>query len=299
MTGPTVLASIPSPPRSEISLGPFPLRGYAMAIIVGVFAAVYIAERRWVARGGTRGVIGDLAIVAVPVGIVGGRIYHVLTSWEQYADAPIDALKIYEGGLGIPGGLVAGALALVVMGRRRGIRASALLDAVAPGVAVAQAIGRLGNWFNQELFGRPTSLPWALEIDVEHRPARFLSEPTYHPTFLYELLWNLAVAALVVLAERRWALRRGRAAALYAALYAAGRFVIEGIRIDEANSLGGLRTNEITALAVFVLAVGYLIATRGRGADDRPVEARPPDVTEQPAEIEPYSSATGSNPSVE
>lgn len=268
----SVLASIPSPPGSQINLGPFPLRAYALAIIVGVFVCVFIGERRWVARGGTAGTIGDIAVVAVPMGIVGGRIYHVLTSWDQYADAPLDALKVWEGGLGIPGGLALGALTIVVMARRRGVRGSAVLDAVAPGVAVAQAIGRLGNWFNQELFGRPTDLPWALRIDVEHRPARFLAEATYHPTFLYELLWNLAVAGLVVLAERRWALRRGRAAALYAALYAVGRFVIEGIRIDDANSVFGLRTNEITALVVFVLAAGYLFATRGQGADDRPVQ---------------------------
>ncbi len=272
MTAHTLLASIPSPPKSQIDIGPFPLRAYAFAIILGVFVCVFIGERRWVARGGTRGVIGDIAVVAVPVGIIGGRIYHVLTSWSQYADRPLDAVKVWEGGLGIPGGLIAGTLAILVMARRRGVRASAVLDCVAPGVAVAQAIGRLGNWFNQELFGRPTDLPWALRIDPEHRPFRYLAEPTYHPTFLYELLWNLAVAALVVLAERRWPLRRGRAAALYAALYAAGRFVIEGIRIDDANTYFGLRTNEITSIVVFAAAVVFLIATRNRGTDDRPVE---------------------------
>jgi len=272
---PDLLASIPSPPDSQIDIGPFPLRAYALAIITGVFVCVFIGERRWVARGGTKGTVGDFAVVAVPVGIVGGRIYHVLTSWEQYADSPVDALKVWEGGLGIPGGLVAGALTIAVMARRRGVRASAMLDAIAPGVAVAQAIGRLGNWFNQELFGRPTDLPWALEIDVEHRPLRFITEATYHPTFLYELLWNLVVAALVVLADRRWSLRHGRAAALYAALYAAGRFVIEGIRIDSANSVGGLRTNEIVAIVVFGAATAYLVATRGKGPDDTPVESPP------------------------
>ncbi|HVE99504.1 MAG TPA: prolipoprotein diacylglyceryl transferase [Mycobacteriales bacterium] len=267
-----LLGSIPSPPESEITLGPFPLRAYALAIIVGVFVAVYITERRWVARGGTRGLIGDVAVVGVPAGIVGGRIYHVITSWNQYADAPVEALKVWEGGLGIPGGLLGGVLGGLLVARRRGMRSSALLDCAAPGIAVAQAIGRLGNWFNQELYGRPTDLPWALRIDVEHRPARFLTEPTYHPTFLYELLWNLLVAAAVVLAERRFALRRGRAFALYVALYSAGRFVIEGIRIDPAGSVGGLRTNEIVSLVVFALAAAYLVATRHNGTDDRPVE---------------------------
>ncbi len=270
-----VLASIPSPPRSEISLGPFPLRGYAMAIIAGVFVAAFIAERRWIARGGSRGVVGDVAIVAVPVGIVVARIYHVLTSWSQYADAPIDALKIYQGGIGIPGGLVGGVLGGIYVCRRRGVRVSAMLDTVAPAVAVAQAIGRLGNWFNQELYGRPTDLPWALEIDVDHRPARFLSEPTYHPTFLYELLWNLVVAGVVVIVERRRPMRRGRTFALYIALYAAGRFVIEGIRIDEANSFGGLRTNEIVSILAFAVAASYLFFTRRNPDDDRAVEQQP------------------------
>ena len=303
MTGlaPAVLGSIPSPPESQIEIGPFPLRAYALAIIAGVFVCVFIGERRWVARGGTPGTVGDIAVVAVPMGIVGGRIYHVLTSWDQYADRPVDALKVWEGGLGIPGGLVLGALTIVVMARRRGVRASAMLDAVAPGVAVAQAIGRLGNWFNQELFGRPTDLPWALRIDLEHRPARFITEPTYHPAFLYELLWNLAVAALVVLAERRWALRRGRAAALYAGLYALGRFFIEGIRIDDANSVAGLRTNEITALVVLAAAVVFLVVTRGKGEDDRPVQVSdagdvPPDVEGSNADDAPGS---GGRPSPE
>ncbi|HVF19011.1 MAG TPA: prolipoprotein diacylglyceryl transferase [Mycobacteriales bacterium] len=278
VAAPAVLASIPSPPDSQIDIGPFPLRAYALAIIVGVFACVFIGERRWAARGGTRGTVGDIAVVAVPMGIVGGRIYHVLTSWDQYADRPVDALKVWEGGLGIPGGLILGTLTIVVMARRRGVRASAMLDVVAPGVAVAQAIGRLGNWFNQELFGRPTDLPWALRIDLEHRPAELIAQATYHPTFLYELLWNLVVAAIVVLAERRWPMRRGRAAALYAGLYALGRFFIEGIRIDDANSIAGLRTNEITALVVLAAAVAFLIATRGKGEDDRPVETSALDV---------------------
>ena len=267
-----VLPSIPSPPRSEISLGPFPVRAYALAIIVGVFVAVFVTERRWVARGGSAGVIADVAVVGVPAGILGGRVYHVITSWSQYADRPLDALKVWEGGLGIPGGLLGGVIGGLLVARKRGLRASALLDCAAPGIAVAQAIGRIGNWFNQELFGRPTDLPWALEIDVVHRPARFLTEPTYHPTFLYELLWNLVVAATVVLAERHFDLRRGRAFALYVALYSAGRFVIEGIRIDPAGSVGGLRTNEVVSILTFALATAYLVATRNNGTDDRPVE---------------------------
>jgi len=294
-----LLTAIPSPPRSEISLGPFPLRGYAMAIIAGVFVAAFIAERRWIARGGTRGVVGDIAIVSVPVGIVFARIYHVVTSWEQYADSPIDALKIYEGGLGIPGGLLGGVVGGIYVCRRRGVRVSAMLDTVAPGVAVAQAIGRLGNWFNQELYGRPTDLPWALEIDVDHRPARFIGEPTYHPTFLYELLWNLTVAAVVVIVERRRPMRRGRTFALYIALYAAGRFVIEGIRIDPANSVGGLRTNEIVSLIAFAVATSYLVGTRKNPDDDRPVEQLPASDDATPSSGSPVSADTTNSESTE
>ena len=181
----------------------------------GVVLAVVIGERRWVARGGTRGVVTDLATVAVPFGIVGARVYHVVTSPQAYLDDPISALYVWQGGLGIPGGILGGFLAGWVVARRRGIAKGAFADAIAPGVAVAQAVGRLGNWFNQELFGRPTTLPWGLEIDADN-PDAVVGAQAYHPTFLYELLWNLGVAERVVLwADRRFRLGGGRAFALY------------------------------------------------------------------------------------
>jgi prolipoprotein diacylglyceryl transferase len=270
------LAYLPSPSQGVWQVGPFPLRAYALAILTGVVLAVVIGERRWVARGGTRGVVTDVATVAVPFGIVGARIYHVVTSPEAYLDDPVSALYVWQGGLGIPGGIAGGFLAGWVVARRRGIAPGAFADAIAPGVAVAQAVGRLGNWFNQELFGRPTTLPWGLEIDPDN-PDAVPGAEAYHPTFLYEMLWNLGVAAVVVWADRRFRLGHGRVFALYLALYAFGRFWIEGLRIDEANTLLGLRVNEWVSAVVFVLAVAYLVLRRGAGREDQVEWGQRPD----------------------
>ncbi|MEO6204089.1 MAG: prolipoprotein diacylglyceryl transferase, partial [Mycobacteriales bacterium] len=213
------LAYLPSPSTGVWHVGPFPLRAYALCIILGVVAAVVIGERRWVARGGRKGTVADLAAVVVPFGLLGARIYHVITSPGPYLDDPIAALYIWKGGLGIPGGLLGGTIAGIIYCRRKGIRAGALADAIAPGVAVAQAIGRLGNYFNQELFGRPTTLPWGLQIDPTN-PDAVPGAAAYHPTFAYEALWNLGVAGVVIWADRKWQLGRGRAFALYLGLYA-------------------------------------------------------------------------------
>jgi prolipoprotein diacylglyceryl transferase len=261
-----LLAYLPSPSTGVWHLGPFPLRAYALCIILGVVAAVVIGERRWVARGGTRGVVTDVATIAVPFGIVGARVYHVVTSPERYLEEPVRALYVWQGGLGIPGGIAGGFLAAYVLCRRRGLSKSAFADAVAPGVVVAQAIGRLGNWFNQELFGRPTTLPWGLRIDPDNADA-VVGAVAYHPTFLYELLWNLGVAALLVWADRRWRLGGGRVFALYVAAYATGRIWIEALRIDEANSLLGLRLNVVVMAVLLVGAVVYLVVRRGVGRE--------------------------------
>ena len=257
------LAYLPSPETGVWYVGPVPLRAYALAIILGVVAAVVIGERRWSARGGTRGLVTDVATVAVPAGIVGARMYHVITSPDRYLDDPVAALYVWQGGLGIPGGIAGGFLAAYLMLRRRGISRGAFADAVAPGVAVAQAIGRLGNYFNQELFGRPTTLPWGLRIDADN-PDAVPGAVAYHPTFLYESLWNLGVAALVVWADRRFRLGHGRAFALYLAAYAAGRAWIEALRIDDAQVFFGLRLNDYVMAVVFIGAVTYLYVTRGR-----------------------------------
>lgn len=271
-----LLAYLPSPSTGVWHLGPFPLRAYALCIILGVVAAVVIGERRWVARGGTRGVVTDVATIAVPFGIVGARIYHVITSPAPYLDDPVRALFVWQGGLGIPGGIAGGFLAAYVLCRRRGVSRTAFADAVAPGVVVAQAIGRLGNWFNQELFGRPTTLPWGLEIDPDNADA-VTGAMAYHPTFLYELLWNLGVAALLIWADRRWRLGGGRVFALYVAAYATGRIWIEALRIDEANSLLGVRLNVVVMTVLLVGAVAYLVVRRGVGRESIVEPAAGPD----------------------
>ena len=262
-----LIAYLPSPPSGVWQVGPLPVRAYALAIILGVVAAVVIGERRWVARGGTKGLVTDVATLAVPGGIVGARIYHVVTTPDRYLEDPIAALYVWQGGLGIPGGIAGGFVVGWLMLHRRGIAKGAFADAIAPGVAVAQAIGRLGNWFNQELFGKPTTLPWGLEIDPDN-PDAVPGAEAYHPTFAYEALWNVGVAAVVIWADRRFRLGHGRAFVLYLGLYAVGRFWIEGLRIDDAATLLGLRLNQYTALAAVVGAVVYLVLRRRSGRED-------------------------------
>lgn len=261
------LASIPSPAQGVWHLGPLPIRAYALAIIAGIVLAAWIGEKRWVARGGAPGEVLDVAVWAVPFGIVGGRLYHVITTPEPYfgrGGDPMRAFAIWQGGLGIWGAIALGALGAWIGCRRRGIPLPAFADALAPGLLVAQAVGRLGNWFNQELYGGPSTLPWALRIDPEHREPGYLNVATYHPTFLYELLWNLAAAAVLVWADRRWKLGHGRVFALYVALYCAGRVWIEMLRIDTAEHFLGLRLNVFTSIVLGLLAVAYLVWQRGR-----------------------------------
>jgi len=277
------LAYIPSPSQGVWHLGPLPIRAYALCIILGVIVAVVIGERRWVARGGTKGAVADMAGVAVPFGLVGGRIYHVITTPSQYLDHPVEALYIWRGGLGITGGILGGVIAGIIFCRRRGIRAGAMADAIAPGVPIAQAIGRFGNYFNQELFGRPTHLPWGLEIDPDNADAVPGAE-AYHPTFLYEALWNLGVAGVVLWADRRWRLGRGRAFALYLALYAVGRSWVEALRIDDAHRFFGLRLNDYVAAVVFVAATACLVRTRGSGREET-VEDVPDEAVDETADV--------------
>jgi prolipoprotein diacylglyceryl transferase len=262
-----ILASIPSPAQGVWHLGPLPVRAYALCIIAGIVVCCWISEKRWLARGGAPGDVVDIAVWAVPFGIVGGRLYHVLTTPEPYfgeGGEPLKAFAIWEGGLGIWGAIALGGVGAWIGCRRRGIPLPAFADAIAPGILVAQAIGRLGNYFNQELYGKPTTLPWALEIAPAHREPGYLDVATYHPTFLYELLWNLLAAAIVVWADRRFRLSHGRAFALYVALYCLGRGWIEMLRIDTAEHFFGLRLNVFTSIVVGLLAVAYLFWQRGR-----------------------------------
>ena len=265
--------SIPSPHQGVWQVGPLPVRAYALCILAGIVVALLVTTRRWRARGGAPGVVLDISMWAVPFGIVGGRIYHVITDPELYflpGRNPWNALKIWEGGLGIWGAVALGAVGAWIGARRAGVPLSRFADAAAPGIAVAQAFGRWGNWFNQELFGGPTSLPWGLQIDPAHRPAGYEQYATFQPTFLYESLWCLVVAALVVWADRRFHLTGGRAFALYIAAYTLGRGAIEYLRIDTANHFLGLRLNDWTSLLIFAAAVAYLALTaRRRAFNDR------------------------------
>ncbi len=266
------LAFIPSPSTSELHLGPLPLRGYSLLIILGIAAAIWLGTRRWVARGGEKSTVSDIALWAIPFGIVGARLYHVITTSEPYfgdGGDPVKALYIWEGGISIWGAVAGGAVGAWIGCRRKGVALSAFADVVAPGIALGQAIGRWGNWFNQELYGRATTLPWGLEIDAEHRPEGMQDLATYHPTFLYESLWNLGVVAVVIWADRRFRLDRGRAFALYAAAYTVGRFWIEYLRVDESHEVLGLRLNDWTSLLVFGAAVTFLAVIRRPPAVDR------------------------------
>jgi prolipoprotein diacylglyceryl transferase len=258
-----ILESIPSPGQGVWHLGFFPIRAYAICIIIGIFAAIWICQRRWTARGGKAGEIADMALWIVPMGIIGGRVYHVLTDHQLYFGSGRDAWRafyIWDGGLGIWGAIALPAVGAIWVCRRRGIRVSSFGDALAPGLLVAQGLGRWGNYFNQELFGRPTSLPWGLEISPEHRPAGYAQYSTFHPTFLYESIWDLAAAVLVLWLDRRLKLGYGRCFALYVMCYTAGRFWIEALRIDvAANDVRflGLRFNDWTAIVCFVAAAVY------------------------------------------
>jgi len=278
------LAFLPSPSRGVVHLGPFPLRAYALCIIAGVVLAVVVGNRRFVARGGQPGAVADVATIAVPFGLLGARIYHVVTSPAPYLDDPVRALYVWNGGLGIPGGILGGVLAGYVVCRRRGIRPGAFADAIAPGVVLAQAVGRFGNYFNQELFGRPTTLPWGLEIDAAHRPARYADVATFHPTFLYESIWDVGVAVVVIWADRRFRLSGGRAFALYLALYAVGRSWIEALRVDEAEHVLGIRLNDFVMGVVFAGAVAYLVARRRHQREEVVQDAPdlPADVPSEP-----------------
>ncbi|WP_197383142.1 prolipoprotein diacylglyceryl transferase [Mycolicibacterium mengxianglii] len=281
----TLLAAFPSPSQGVWHLGPVPIRAYAIFIIVGIIAALVIGDRRWEARGGERGVIYDIALWAVPFGLIGGRLYHVITDWQTYfgegGAGPAAALRIWDGGLGIWGAVALGGVGAWIGCRSRGIPLPAFGDAIAPGIVLAQAIGRLGNYFNQELYGRQTDVPWGMEIFYRRDPSGIIDvhslngvstgqvAAVVHPTFLYELLWNLLVFAALLYVDRRFKLGHGRLFALYVAGYCVGRFGVELMRDDFATLIAGIRINSFTATFVFIGAVVYVIlAPKGREAPE-------------------------------
>jgi prolipoprotein diacylglyceryl transferase len=280
-----ILASIPSPSDNAIKIGGLELRAYGLAIALGVIAAVWIARRRWAARGGDPDDISRIALWAVLAGLIGARLYHVITDHDRFEGRWLHAFAVWEGGLGIPGGLIAGVGVGAFVAHRRGLPVAQLLDVVAPALPVAQAIGRLGNWFNQELFGRPTDLPWGLEIDPAHRPAGYLNVATFHPTFLYEAVWNLALAGGLVLWERHHPNSRpGRLFAFYVAGYAVGRAWVEALRIDPAAHLFGVRWNIWMSFIAFVGAVGWLVFDSRRARQE--AEREPDEAAAEPADTE-------------
>lgn len=265
----TLPASIPSPSTGEWMLGPIPIRMYAIMILIGMVLGLILTNRRWQQRGGRDGTTYDIAIWAIPFGIIGARLYHVVTDWQLYfaegGSGIAGAVRIWDGGLGIWGAVAGGALGAWIACRRRGIPLPHFADAAAPGVVLAQAVGRWGNYFNQELFGKPTDLPWGLQIAPENRPPGYEQYETFQPTFLYESLWNFGVLGVLLVVDRRFRIGHGRLFALYVALYTAGRVWIEALRIDTANTILGLRLNIWTSVIVFLAAVLYIvISTRLR-----------------------------------
>ena len=264
-----ILLSIPSPSSGSLSIGPLRLNAYGLMIAIGVIVAVRIAGRRAEKFGvATMEDFSSIATWAVPAGIIGGRAYHVITDVQLFRDNWIDAFKIWQGGLGIWGGVFVGVLVGYWRAKVRGLDAWWILSCAAPAIPVAQAIGRWGNWWNQELFGRPTDLPWALSVSNGTAiKAGYPVGTTFHPTFLYESLACLALAALLLVVERRFSPARGRLIAWYAAGYTIFRFFIEGLRVDSAHSAGGLRLNQWVSLVVFSVVVGWLVmdARRSHG----------------------------------
>lgn len=262
-------AALPSPTVGVLHLGPLAIHAYALCILIGIGAAVAIAQRRLAERGGREGAVLDVALWAVPFGILGGRLYHVITTPQPYfgeGGNPVDALKIWNGGLGIWGAIAMGALGAFIACRRLEVPFLALADAAAPGIAVAQAIGRWGNWFNNEIYGEPTDLPWGLVIyqfsggravlDAQGEP---IVLGTFHPTFLYESIFCLALAIGLLLLDRYRRLATGQVLGAYIAGYPIGRIVLETMRTDHANEILGLRVNIWTSIVVFLFGVAIWV----------------------------------------
>jgi prolipoprotein diacylglyceryl transferase len=271
-----LLASIPSPNSGAIHLGPLQLRAYGFMIALGVLAAGWLFGRRLEQRKlASRDAASSILLWSVAAGVIGSRIYHVVTDWGRYQHHLSDIPKLWEGGLGIPGGLALGIPVGMYVSKRKGLTARDAATAAAPAIPLAQAIGRWGNWWNQELFGRPTTLPWALRIDAAHLPAKYPVGTTFHPTFLYESLGNFIIVVALLVIERRWRPRPGRLMAIYLMGYSALRFGVESLRIDPANRIVGLRVNTWVSMLVFAGALAWLVLEQRRFAADPVSETVP------------------------
>jgi prolipoprotein diacylglyceryl transferase len=271
------LASIPSPSRNVVEIGPLTIRMYGIMLVLGILVAFVLARRRWTARGGDPDLVYRCSMWGVLWGIVGARAYHVITSWNEVPDQWWGVFAVWKGGLGVWGGIAAGVLAGAVVARRRGANVWMLADAFAPGILAAQGIGRLGNYFNQELFGKPTELPWALEIDPQHRPAGYANDATFHPTFLYEILWDGIGVVLLLWLDRRLRLRRGGIFFLYVMWYSLGRASWEEhLRIDPSHHFAGMRLNGWIAIGVFLAGLAGFLWTQRRRREPARIGVRAP-----------------------
>jgi prolipoprotein diacylglyceryl transferase len=277
-----VLASIPSPSSGDIQVGPLELHAYGLMLLLGILAAVWLTGIRWTRRGGDWDLVLRVAMWGVAGGIIGARAYHVVTSWSDVPDEWWGPFAVWRGGLGVWGGIAGGVLAGAIVVRRSGNSVFEFMNAVAPGLLLAQAIGRWGNYFNQELFGEPTDLPWGLEIDPVRRPAEFADAETFHPTFLYEFGWNLVGVLVLLLVDRRFRIKPPGLFALYVAWYTFGRTFEELIRIDPSHEYFGFRLNFYVSATLFVLAVIWFVWAQRRPVGDEPPRPRPRPVPEGP-----------------
>jgi prolipoprotein diacylglyceryl transferase len=271
-----LLASIPSPGSSTVEIGPLSIHFYGLTLLAAIAAAVGISGLRWTRRGGDWDLIFRVAVWGVAFGIVGARLYHVLTSWNELPDAWWGPFAIWKGGLGVWGGIGLGTIVGMIVAKRSGANVAVLADCAAPGLLVAQGIGRFGNWWNQELFGKPTGLPWGLEIDcLKADCGNYSTYTTFHPTFLYEALWCFAAAGVLLLLERRFRIRPGGLFAIYVLLYSIGRVWIETFRIDPSHEIAGVRLNVYVAVLAIVFSSAFFVWWqrtwhRGQGAPPKP-----------------------------
>jgi len=253
------VASIPSPQHGIVRIGPIPLHAYGLMLAIGVLVATRVAEKRWARMGNDPKDFSGVVIPVVIAGVIGARVYHLFTGYKWSEGGFVGAFEIWKGGLSIWGAVAGGLIAALILSRRRNLDSLMLMDAIAPGVVLAQAIGRWGNYFNQELFGRPTTLPWGLEIDVAHRPVGYEHFATFHPTFLYESLWCLLVFATLLFVESRFGLKRGQVFALYVALYTFGRIWFEALRIDDATKIFGVRFNLLLSIVLCIFGTLWFV----------------------------------------
>ena len=273
-----MIAAIPSPHTGLVHAGPLIVHMYGVMLLLGIAAATWLTGVRWVRRGGDWDLIYRCAVWGVAGGVVGARIYHDITSWNEVPHAWWGPLAVWKGGLGVWGGIAGGVLVGAWIVHRAGESVTAMMDCVAPGLLLAQGIGRLGNYWNQELFGKPTSLPWGLQIDPAHRPTQYLASTTFHPTFLYELVWDLAMVGVLLYVDRRFRIRAPALFCLYVALYTAFRTFEETLRVDPSKHFGGERVNFWVSLACFVLssaAFVWIQFLRRGGERAKPARPRP------------------------